>query len=203
LPTHTARWCQSAAWLSASRIHPVTSAERAKRSTAGVSWHPDRAWACCAIAGRQQRDCCNYNLMGDRSVWDAAASALWDTCEALVAAWLIDRHFGFGFILDRLHNVLIGSIRRVCLDHVVVVGERHLRHVLASYQNTTTRSERTYRRRRTRRFGVMCAGLRAWARRRSWAGYTINMFDFEFPAGTTAASGERSLVSVIIISELL
>src|SRR5215469_11148374 len=29
---------------------------------------------------------------------------------------------------------LIGSIRRECVDHVVVVGERHLRHVLASYQ---------------------------------------------------------------------
>jgi transposase InsO family protein len=28
---------------------------------------------------------------------------------------------------------LIGSIRRECLDHVVVFGERHLRHVLSSY----------------------------------------------------------------------
>jgi hypothetical protein len=28
---------------------------------------------------------------------------------------------------------LIGSIRRECLDHVIVSGERHLRHVLRSY----------------------------------------------------------------------
>jgi transposase InsO family protein len=29
---------------------------------------------------------------------------------------------------------LIGSIRRDCLDHVVIFGERHLRHLLQSYQ---------------------------------------------------------------------
>jgi transposase InsO family protein len=29
---------------------------------------------------------------------------------------------------------LIGSVRRECLDHVVVFGERHLRNVLRSYQ---------------------------------------------------------------------
>ncbi|WP_334407820.1 integrase core domain-containing protein [Bradyrhizobium sp. AZCC 2289] len=28
---------------------------------------------------------------------------------------------------------LIGSIRRECVDHVIIVGERHLRHVLLSY----------------------------------------------------------------------
>jgi transposase InsO family protein len=30
---------------------------------------------------------------------------------------------------------LIGSIRRECVDHIIVVGERHLRHVLLSYQD--------------------------------------------------------------------
>jgi hypothetical protein len=35
---------------------------------------------------------------------------------------------------------LIGSIRRECIDHIVVFGERHLRHVLLSsmdYYNGT------------------------------------------------------------------
>jgi transposase InsO family protein len=30
---------------------------------------------------------------------------------------------------------LIGSIRRECLDHVVVFGESHLRHLLRSYMH--------------------------------------------------------------------
>ena len=34
---------------------------------------------------------------------------------------------------------LIGSIRRDCLDHVVVFGERHLRHLLNSYQKILQR----------------------------------------------------------------
>jgi hypothetical protein len=29
---------------------------------------------------------------------------------------------------------LIGSIRRECLDHVIIIGEPHLRHILRSYQ---------------------------------------------------------------------
>jgi hypothetical protein len=30
---------------------------------------------------------------------------------------------------------MIGSIRRECLDHIVVFGERHLRHLLLSYMS--------------------------------------------------------------------
>src|SRR5882672_11018055 len=35
---------------------------------------------------------------------------------------------------------LIGSIRRECIDHVVVFGERHLRHVLLSYKDYYNRA---------------------------------------------------------------
>jgi transposase InsO family protein len=40
---------------------------------------------------------------------------------------------------------LIGSIRRECVDHIIVLGERHLRRVLLSYMHTTMRYVRIYR----------------------------------------------------------
>ena len=38
----------------------------------------------------------------------------------------------------------IGSIRRDCLDHVVVFGEPHLRNLLRSYQGYYNEGELTY-----------------------------------------------------------
>jgi hypothetical protein len=84
---------------------------------------------------------------------------------------------------NRYAERVIGSIRRECLDHVVVLASAIFATFSHRTKNTTTRSERTYRCRRTRRFGVMCAEQGACVRRRSWAGYTINMFEFEFPTG--------------------
>jgi hypothetical protein len=37
---------------------------------------------------------------------------------------------------------LIGSIRRECLDHIIVLGEVHLRHILQSYARYYNESER-------------------------------------------------------------
>jgi hypothetical protein len=87
---------------------------------------------------------------------------------------------------------LIGSIRRDCLDHVVVLGERHLRHLLASYQ-------RYYNEARTH----LSLGKDAPASRevqaigrvlpnRSWAGCIINTCEFEFPTRTTAPFSPES-----------
>jgi transposase InsO family protein len=37
---------------------------------------------------------------------------------------------------------LIGSIRRECLDHIIVLSGAHLRRILRSYARYTTKSER-------------------------------------------------------------
>jgi PAS domain S-box-containing protein len=46
------------------------------------------------------------SLMGGRNIWISTALALCNVGEALCAAWLIERHFGAGFSLNRLRNVL-------------------------------------------------------------------------------------------------
>jgi hypothetical protein len=35
---------------------------------------------------------------------------------------------------------VIGSIRRECLDHVVVIGERHLREIMSKYVDYNNRT---------------------------------------------------------------
>ena len=79
---------------------------------------------------------------------------------------------------------LIGSIRRDCLDHVAVFGERHLRHLLNSYQNITTRLGRTCRCRRTRRFRVPSRPSVTCWRCQFWADCTTNISGRKFPTGT-------------------
>ena len=51
---------------------------------------------------------------------------------------------------------LIGSIRRECLDHVIVLGERHLRHVLRSYQQYYTAPGHILRWPKTHRSRGLC-----------------------------------------------
>ena len=46
------------------------------------------------------------NLMGDRTIWAAAAFAVCNAVEALLTAWLIERYVGPRFTLGRLRHVL-------------------------------------------------------------------------------------------------
>jgi hypothetical protein len=68
--------------------------------------------------------------------------------------------------------------------NVLITSSSLASAIFATFSHRT--KERTFRCRRTRRFGVTYAKQGACVRRRSWAGYTINMFEFEFPTGTGA-----------------
>jgi transposase InsO family protein len=96
----------------------------------GVTAHPNAEWL-----ARQLTEACG---------WDEPPRYLIRDRDGAYGAAFIRRIRAMG-IRDRPVSArspwqngyaerLIGSIRRECLDHVVVVGERHLRHVLASYQ---------------------------------------------------------------------
>jgi putative transposase len=52
---------------------------------------------------------------------------------------------------NRFAERLIGLIRRECLDHVVVLGERHLRRILTAYFAYYHRTALTFPSRRTLR----------------------------------------------------
>jgi transposase InsO family protein len=79
---------------------------------------------------------------------------------------------------------LIGSIRRECLDHVVVFGEQHLRHLLSSYKQyyneVCTRVSLKKIPRCVQREGG-CSPCQ------SWVGFTIGTFEFEYPKAPAKA----------------
>ena len=68
---------------------------------------------------------------------------------------------------------LIGSIRRECLDHVVVFGERHLRHLLLSYMAYYNSARTHLSLKRTRRCRGLFRPSDAFFRLQFSADYTI------------------------------
>ena len=96
-----------------------------------VTAHPNAEWI-----ARQLTEACGWNeapryLIRDR---DGAYGEIY--IRRLEAMGIRDRPSSARSPWQNGHaERLIGSIRRDCLDHVVVFGERHLRHLLNSYQS--------------------------------------------------------------------
>jgi transposase InsO family protein len=73
---------------------------------------------------------------------------------------------------------LIGSIRRECIDHILVFGERHLRHVLLSYMGYYNGTRTICPWTRTRRCRAPSKQRDTLSAVQSWADCTINMTGF-------------------------
>jgi hypothetical protein len=77
---------------------------------------------------------------------------------------------------------LIGSIRRECLDHIVVTGEPHLRHILQCYMEYYN-AVRTHLSLRMRRFEGSFSASGASKVDPCLADYTINTYGFNLRQG--------------------
>jgi transposase InsO family protein len=78
---------------------------------------------------------------------------------------------------------LIGTLRRDCLDHVLIFGVQHLRQVLTSYSSTTIRPARIYHWTRTRRCGGRSSDAEPLSPRPFCRACIISMLGYDFWEG--------------------
>jgi transposase InsO family protein len=74
---------------------------------------------------------------------------------------------------------LIGSIRRECVDHIIVLDERHLDHVLLSYMKYYNEVRTLLSLEKDAPYRVPLGPLVTLLAVRSWAGCIISMFGFD------------------------
>lgn len=89
----------------------------------------------------------------------------------------------------------------IALDHIVVFGDRHLRHLLKSYQKYYNELARTYHCTRTRRFRAPSRPLVVWTaslwqrdpKRREWTKHDVRELKSSARQRTPAAKFAKSL----------
>ena len=96
----------------------------------GVTEHPNAEWI-----ARQLTAACDWNEVPRYIVRDRDGAYGEAFIRRLAAMGIRDRPISARSPWQNGYaERLIGSIRRDCLDHVVVFGEQHLHHLLNSYQ---------------------------------------------------------------------
>jgi len=105
--------------------------DRRQLISLSVTVHPTAAWI-----ARQITDAFPWNDGPDYLIRDRDASYGRAVTKRLRAMGIRDRPTALRSPWQNGHvERLIGSIRRECLDHVVVFGEGHLRRILAAYRD--------------------------------------------------------------------
>jgi transposase InsO family protein len=96
----------------------------------GVTAHPNAEWL-----ARQLTEACGWSESPRYIIRDRDGAYGEAFIRRLTAMGIRDRPISARSPWQNgLAERLIGSIRRDCLDHVVIFGEQHLRHLLNSYQ---------------------------------------------------------------------
>jgi len=109
----------------------ILSHDRRRMRHFNVTEHPTAAWT-----ARQLLEACGFEetpqyllrdrdgIYGQKFQRQAAALKIKEICTAPRSPWQ-----------NPYAERVIGSIRRECVDHVVVLGRRHLKRILKSYVN--------------------------------------------------------------------
>jgi transposase InsO family protein len=102
----------------------------------GVTAHPSAEWI-----ARQLTEACGWSEPPRYIIRDRDGAYAEAFIRRLTAMGIRDRPISARSPWQNgLAERLIGSIRRDCLDHVVIFGEQHLRHLLNSYQEYYNKS---------------------------------------------------------------
>jgi transposase InsO family protein len=97
----------------------------------GVTAHPTAEWM-----ARQVTEACGWDGTPEYIVWDRDSVYGKIFTRRLRAMGIRDRPIAPRSPWQNGHaERLIGSLRRECLDHVIVFGERHLRQLLLLYMD--------------------------------------------------------------------
>ena len=114
----------------------ILTHDRRKIMRTDVTEHPTAAWLSRQVTEAFPWDTAPHNLLRDRDA--SYGSEFRSRVEAMGIAEVITapRSPWQNAYVERV----IGSIRRECLDHIVIFNERHLRRVLSSYVDYYQRS---------------------------------------------------------------